>query len=150
MPGRARPIHVPMANQLLDAIHRRRQIGARQHGGADLQYLSPTPLSMRQWNGYNVTSDSIPLKIARSCSPKLWHVEAGTQEKKDRLEMITVIAPYRIGAKKEWTAERIESDTAVGVKVRRGGKTTLVAFKKVGVPEANLGGTSFKETFVVR
>jgi hypothetical protein len=46
--------------------------------------------------------------------------------------MLTVIVPHRAGRRPEWTAERVESHTALGVRVKLDGKETLVAFRQAG------------------
>ena len=92
--------------------------------GVTIQYLSPAPLAFRQWDGYEPPPNK-PF-------PNQWHVEAGTAEKRQEIGMITVLAPYRAGQAKEWTCERMESDTAVGVRFTRLGQETLLAFRKPG------------------
>lgn len=92
--------------------------------GVSVRYLSPTPLTFRQWDGF----DPKPSKEF----PNQWHLEAGTKEKRGELGMLTVMIPYRVGQKAEWTAERVESDGAVGVRITRGGKTRMISFRKDG------------------
>lgn len=110
--------------------------------GLTAQYLSPTPLSFRQWDGY----DPKPTREF----PNQWHVEAGTQEKWSELRMITVLVPHRAAAAPEWTAERVESDTAVGVRVTRAGKTTLVAFRKADQGGGTVGDVTFASAIAVQ
>jgi hypothetical protein len=58
--------------------------------------------------------------------------------------MLTILVPYRAGQRSEWSAERLENDTAIGVRVVRAGKPTLIAFRKEGVAgPASLAGLSF-------
>ena len=58
--------------------------------------------------------------------------------------MLTVIVPQRAGqADVAWEAERLESETAVGVRVLLNGKTTLTAFRKADQGKASLGKDSF-------
>jgi hypothetical protein len=104
--------------------------------GVSAQYLSPAPLTFRQWDGYEPKPDRE--------FPNQWHVEAGTREKLAELRMLTVIVPQRAGQTDvAWKAERIETDTAVGVRVVRDGKATLVAFRKADQGKASLGSVSF-------
>ncbi|HVK02726.1 MAG TPA: DUF4962 domain-containing protein, partial [Armatimonadaceae bacterium] len=111
--------------------------------GMDVRYLSPVPLTLRQWDGY----DPKPTKEF----PNQWHVEAGTSEKRRDLGVLTVIAPYRAGKRTPWTAERLESPTAVGARLVRDGKTVTVAFRKDGVTgRASLAGLSFDGPVSVR
>ncbi len=120
------------------------RLGVQQSkAGVTVRYLSPALLAFRQWDGY----DPKPTKEF----PNQWHIEASTREKRRDIGVLTVIAPHRAGQSVEWTAERLESDTAVGAQVRRGGKTVLVAFRKEGVPgAASLAGLTFEGAVAVR
>jgi hypothetical protein len=100
-----------------------------------VQYLSPAPLRFRQWDGYEP-------KPTREF-PNQWHVEAGTTNRLGELRMLTVIVPHRRGAETSWRAERLESDSAIGARLVRGGETTLVAFRKADAGGATLGGANF-------
>jgi hypothetical protein len=93
--------------------------------GVVAKYLSPLPLSFRQWDGFEP-------KPTRDF-PNQWHVEAGTQEKRPEVGMITVIVPYRSGQPVNWKAERLESPTALGTRYTQNGKATLIAFRKAGI-----------------
>lgn len=92
--------------------------------GVTVKYLSPAPLSFRQWDGF----EPKPSKEF----PNQWHVEAGTTEKRPEVTMLTVMVPHRSGAKVDWTAERIETSEQIGVRFVSGGKTREVAFPKAG------------------
>ena len=95
--------------------------------GVTAQYLPPGPLAFRQWDGF-------PMPLSRGMKfPNQWHVEAGTKDKCADIQMLTVLAPYRARTRVEWTAERLESPTAVGARIKRGGTVTTVAFRKSGV-----------------
>ena len=93
--------------------------------GVTVKYLSPAPLQFRQWDGFEPKPDRE--------FPNQWHVEASTLEKRREIGVLTVIVPFRAGQRADWTAERLESDTALGVRVQRGGKPVVVAFRKTGV-----------------
>ena len=111
--------------------------------GVTVRYLSPAPLAFRQWDGF----EPKPKKPF----PNQWHVEAGTQEKRDAIGMLTVIVPYRAGQRADWKAERLETSTALGVRVTRGGKTTLIGFNKTAAgTQATLAGASFDGPVLVR
>jgi hypothetical protein len=111
--------------------------------GAEARYLSPAPLTFRQWDGYEP-------KPTREF-PNLWHVEAGTREKRAEVGMLTVIVPHRAGRREPWSAARVESATAVGVRFERGGKTIRLAFRKDGVRgEASVDGLAFDAPAAVR
>jgi hypothetical protein len=96
----------------------------RPLAGLTAKYLSPVPLAFRQWDGF----EPRPQKEF----PNVWHVEAGTREKRTELDMITVLVPHRAGQRVDWTAARTDTDSAAGVRIVRGGRTTLVAFRKTG------------------
>jgi hypothetical protein len=102
----------------------------RAKAGVAVKYLSPAPLTFRQWDGYEPPPDRN--------FPNQWHVEAGTQEKRKEIGVFTILMPYRAGQKPEWTAERLESGNAAGVRIKRDGKTVTVAFRK----GAELGAVS--------
>lgn len=106
------------------------------------QYLSPTPLNFRQWDGFEPKPDRE--------FPNQWHVEAGTQEKLTELRMLTVIVPQRSSEEASWKAERLESDTAVGVRMSRVGQTALIGFRKADQGSAILADLNFKEATAVR
>ncbi|MBE0543918.1 MAG: DUF4962 domain-containing protein [Verrucomicrobia bacterium] len=105
------------------------------------QYLSPAPLNFRQWDGYNPPPDRE--------FPNQWHLEAGTREKLAELRMLTVIVPERAGKSAIWRAERLESETAVGARVLRDGKTTMVLFRNAGQGAASFENTRFDSAVMV-
>lgn len=103
--------------------------------GATVQYLSPAPLGWRQWEGF------VPPPTREF--PNHWHVEASTQDKRESLSMLTVIIPHRAGQRPAWSAQRIESDTAVGVRLSLGGKALAAAFRLADDGKAAVDGLSF-------
>ena len=111
--------------------------------GVTVQYLAPAPLRFRQWDGFDP-------KPSREF-PNQWHVEAGTPGRQAELRMLTVIVPERAGRPKGgWSAERLETDTAVGVRVVKDGKPTLVGFRKAERGTANLADLKFEQAVAVR
>ena len=99
----------------------------RKQAGVNIRYLSPVPLLFRQWDGY----DPKPQKDF----PNQWHVEAGTGEKLPQMHMLTVLSPYRCadrttGKAPEPVLERLETATAVGVRVQESGRCLTVGFRK--------------------
>ncbi|MBI3464292.1 MAG: DUF4962 domain-containing protein [Planctomycetes bacterium] len=96
--------------------------------GVEVQYLSPTALRFRQWDGFT------PPPIREF--PNQWHVEASTGDKHSQLALLTVIVPFRGGQRPEWSAERIDADATVGVRVVRGSERTIVS-----MPKPNRSGT---------
>jgi hypothetical protein len=64
--------------------------------------------------------------------------------------MITVIVPHRNGQQQAWSAERMETPTAIGVRIARGGKTGILAFRKANVAgAASIAGRSFDNAVLV-
>jgi hypothetical protein len=101
-------------------------------------YLSPTPLTFRQWDGFDPKPDRD--------FPNQWHVETGTREKVTELRVLTVIVPQRTGQSQvACKAVRLESDTAIGARVWRDGKPVLVAFRKADQGRARLEDLSFDQ-----
>jgi hypothetical protein len=104
--------------------------------GVDVRYLSPRPLAFRQWDGFEPKPSTE--------FPNHWHLQAGTRDNAKALGVLTVLVPYRAGQRAAWTAERVESETALGVRITRGGATRLVGFRKHGVGgPATLDGKAF-------
>ncbi len=115
----------------------------RPKAGVTVRYLGPDPLAFQQTDGFSPKP--------KKDFPNLWHVQAGTKEKRKELGMLTVLVPWRDGKETPFTATRVESATALGVKVERDGKTTLVAFRKPGVTgPAELAGLKFDAPFAVK
>jgi hypothetical protein len=111
--------------------------------GVTARYFSPVALTFRQWDGYEPPPDKE--------FPNQWHVEAGTRSRQKELGVLTVLVPYRAGREMDWTAERLESATALGVRLVRGGTTRLVAFRKEGASgEAALAELRFNSGVTVR
>lgn len=104
-------------------------------GGVVAQYLSPVPLTFRQWDGYQPPPDRE--------FPNQWHVEAATRDKLAELRMLTILIPHRPGGETRWQAERVESETAVGARVWRADGETLVLFRKAERGEAVLEDARF-------
>jgi hypothetical protein len=93
--------------------------------GVEVQYLSPSELTFRQWDGFSPP----PTKEF----PNQWHVEAGTVDKQGALSMLTVLVPHRAGDKVQWTAERIETEATIGVRLVCGNEPTTVTIGKTDV-----------------
>jgi hypothetical protein len=132
------------ALKAFDVDERAAQLTVEQpKAGVTVRYLSPAPLAFRQWDGFQPKP--------KKSFPNQWHVEAATQEKRDTLGMLTVIVPYRAGQRTDWKAERLETSTAIGVRVALGGKTRLIGFSKVALgTHAILAGTNFDGPVMVR
>lgn len=109
--------------------------------GVAVQYLSPVPLAFNQTEGYTPKPNKIP--VLGEC-PNQWHVEAGTSQARAELQLLTVLVPYRAGHQAAWKAVRLETETAVGVQVERGGTVQVIGFRKHGkTGAASLGGLNF-------
>lgn len=60
--------------------------------------------------------------------------------------MLTVLVASRAEEVSDWQAERLESNTAVGVRFKRAGQETIVLLRKAGVQgEAGAEGIRFSE-----
>ncbi len=116
----------------------------REKAGLDARYLSPVELTFHQWDGYEPPPE-------RREFPNQWHLETATVEEKQALDMLTVVVPYRAGARSEWSAKREETESAIGLRFNRNGKEILVAFRKAGAGEtAELAGWQFTGPAAVR
>jgi hypothetical protein len=108
----------------------------QSRSGATIQYLSPTELTYRQWDGF----EPKPQKEF----PNQWHVEASTQRKERQVHMLTLITPYLLNQKPSDPGKRLESDSAIGISVLRGAHQYVAAFRKAGVTgAATLGDYAF-------
>lgn len=58
-------------------------------------------------------------------------------------DTLTLLLPARVGKEVPCQAERIDSPTASGLRITRGGKTLRIAFRKHGVSAAEWDGTAF-------
>ena len=115
----------------------------RKNAGVHVAYLSALPLTFRQTSGYE------PEPTRKF--PTQWHLEAGTTEKRDRMLMLTVLCPHRGKDAPRISIERLETDTAIGCGIARGGKTCTVAFRKPGVTDrAKLGSLSFTDAAAIK
>jgi hypothetical protein len=127
----------------------------REHAGFDAQYLSPVPMTLIQTSGYG--NIKMPTSIPKLLGPEKdgpvpnqWHLEATNTEKRESLDVLTVIKVHKGQERVEWTAKRLESPSAIGAKVTIGGKTTLVAFKKSGQQRGSLEGIDFSESAITK
>lgn len=109
--------------------------------GLVIRYLSPTPLIFAQTDGYDP-----PPKYREGTKPfpNQWHVEASTRTPAVASDTITVMIPHRAGGQQEWTAERVDSTSAAGVRIRRGGQTIGVAFRRDGVDAMEWDGRTYE------
>ena len=91
---------------------------------AEIQYLTSEHMAFRQWDGF----DPAPEREF----PNQWHLEAGTTNRLQAIQMLTVVVISRgeVPNAVPWSAERMESASAVGLRLLRGARTKLVAFRK--------------------
>ncbi len=93
----------------------------QKSAGLEAAYLSPVPLKFTQTDGFK------PAPTREF--PNLWHLEAGTTEKRAELAVATVLVPHRGTAAPAWTAVR--RDAAGGgttIEVTIAGRRTTVHF----------------------
>ncbi len=110
--------------------------------GVAVQYLSSDALKFRQWDGYNPPPNK-PF-------PNQWHVEASTQAKSSSAGILTVIIPHKAAQSDPWSAQRIETDSALAARITRAGKTTTIAFRKPGITgKATIQGRQFDDAVMV-
>lgn len=117
-----------------------RLVVEQPHAGLIAQYVSPEPLRFRQWDGY----DPPP----REKFPNQWHVEASTQSERNRVDMITVLVPYRRGQMPRIECTRIENEQLVGVSGHIGAEQFQVVFLK-DKPPAQWSGQTIEKPFAV-
>jgi hypothetical protein len=117
----------------------------RGKAGVAVDYMSPTPLALRQWTGYTPEPDHRYLESIQSPDiPTQWHVEASTKQPSQRSMTILILRPFRGNkapeTKPSFTAEATSLEMKIdGAVVRftrqgpnmaeitRGGKTWRVA-----------------------
>ncbi|MCP5521764.1 MAG: DUF4962 domain-containing protein [Verrucomicrobiales bacterium] len=92
--------------------------------GAVVRYLSSAPLRFRQWDGY----EPPPTKEF----PNQWHVEAGTTEPLEALNLLTVIVPYRAGEQPEVNATRADDASGTVAVIVVGGEKYALEFNRNG------------------
>ena len=119
----------------------------QKNAGLAVKYLAPQPLTFTQTDGF------IPppkMRGASSPLPNQWHVEASMRQRAAASDTLTVLIPYRIGgAAQAWTAERVDTATASGVRLTRDGKTIGIAFRKFGAKTAEWDGKPFEGPVVI-
>ena len=103
-----------------------------------IHYLSPAPLAFHQTDGFT------PQPTRQF--PNLYHLEAGTRDPAAQVGLLTVLLPSKHGDAVDAKTTRLESETALGVRIDRAGQSTLIAFRKPSLTgPATLEGLSFTE-----
>jgi hypothetical protein len=100
---------------------------AQPGAGLEAAYLSPVPLAFAQTDGFK------PAPTREF--PNIWHLEAGTTEKRDKLGMVTVLVPHREGQTVTWQARRQDSPAGPTITIAIAGKTHTLRFPAPGGEE---------------
>ena len=112
----------------------------QKNAGLTVKYLAPQPLAFTQTDGFKPAPK---MRGTASPFPNQWHVEAAMRQKTLASDTLTVLVPYRAGKAESWTAERVDTATASGLRLTRDGKTIGIAFRKHGATAAEWGGKPF-------
>ncbi len=111
-----------------------------KNAGLTVKYLAPLPLALTQTDGFTPPPK---MRDGSKPFPNMWHVEAAMKTPAAASDTLAVLIPHRAGKAEPWTAERLDSATASGLRLTRGGKTLGIAFRKHGVSAAEWGGKPF-------
>jgi len=112
-----------------------------------VRYFALQPLAFTQTDGFTPPPK---MRNGRAPFPNQWHVEAAMRRPVMTSDTLTLLIPARAGKEEPWQAERIDSPTACGLRVTRGGKTLRIAFRKHGVSAAEWDGVAFDGPVAVR
>lgn len=117
----------------------------RERAGAYIHYLAPSPLRMRQREGYTPPPDAEYLRsIGHRGFPNQWHVEASTVRRHPEVFTLTVVRPYLRPRRPAPEIEVEENDTALLIRtLSTDGTPVSVAIRRPGVREASIGGWRF-------
>ena len=117
----------------------------RERAGASIHYVAPSPLRMRQWDGYTPPPDIEYLRsVGRGGFPNQWHVEASTVRRHQEVFTLTVVRPYRKSHRPAPEIEVETNDTAVLIRTSAADGTPLaVAIRRPHVRQAVIGGWRF-------
>ncbi len=124
----------------------------RERAGAYIHYVAPSPLQMRQWDGYTPPPDAEYLRsVGRNDILNQWHVQASTRRPHQEVFTVTVIRPYRTGSRPTPDIEVEQNDTALLIRLLAPDGTPLqVALRRPGVREAVIGGWRFRHFAVAQ
>jgi hypothetical protein len=90
----------------------------------NVRYLAPLTLAFRQTDGF----EPAPTREF----PNLWHLEAGTTERRTELGMVTVLVPERAGRPVAWSARREDHAAGVRVEITVAGRRHTLEFPAPG------------------
>jgi len=94
---------------------------------AAIRLSGPEALALRQWTGYDPPPDADYMK--GRTFPTMWHVEAGTKEKRKSAAIATVVAVARRGSEPTMVVERKDEGGVTAIIVRRDGRTFEARFR---------------------
>ncbi len=117
----------------------------RERAGAWIHYLAPSPLRMRQWDGYTPPPDAEYLRSVGSAGfPNQWHVEATTARRHFEVFTLTIIRPYPKSRRPAPDVDIEQNDTALLIRTASPeGVPIQVAVRRPGVREASIAGWRF-------
>ena len=118
----------------------------QKNAGLTVKYLAPQPIAFTQTDGFKPAPK---MRGTASPFPNQWHVEAAMRKPVSSSDTLTVLIPYRAGKAEPWTAERLDTATASGVRLTRNGKTIGVAFRRHGATSAEWNGRPFDGPVVI-
>jgi hypothetical protein len=97
---------------------RQRLLLDRTAAGVVVDYVTASPLKLRQWTGYDPEPDHRYLTSIKSPGiPAQWHVEAASVEPSAEMLTVTVLRPYRAGSAPEAPVSMERSDTQAALRV---------------------------------
>lgn len=117
----------------------------RERAGAFVHYIAPSPLRMRQWDGYTPPPDADYLRsVGWREMPNQWHVEASTTRRHSEVLTITLVRPYLKSRRPPQEVTVEENDTAILIRTTAADGTPLqVAIRRPDVREASISGLRF-------
>lgn len=112
----------------------------RAKAGVLVDYIADQPLTMRQWTGYEPDVDHRYLESIKSPGiPAQWHVEATSGQPALKMYGITVMRPYRSGAKPIVLEQQSSGDQVI---LRAGGHTVTLFKEAASRDVATVSGPS--------
>ena len=95
---------------------RQRIILDRGKVGVVVDYVSPEPLRLRQWTGYEPEPDAAYLQsVGRKPFPSQWHVEAASSNPRDSLFAVTVMRVFQDGRTPQTPVRSVRSEGSLAI-----------------------------------
>ena len=113
-----------------------------------VHYLGTKPLSFKQSEGFNPPPRE--LLYGKHPFPTHWHLAATTEPSQASQNLIVLQPQKKDALQGLWKAERVETATAVGVRLTRGQEKMEIAFRKSGVTKATWNGVTFEGPVLFR